>query len=91
MSEPQACPHCGARQSPEADARGAAVDAVAREVRRLREVAETRQAAEQDARIERLTREVTELRATVARLRGTLPAPVPAPRPATVAAVPSIS
>lgn len=91
MSEPQACPHCGARQSPGGHDRAAAVDAVAREVRRLREVAETRQATDQEARIERLTREVTELRATVARLRGAVPAPVPPPRPASVAAVPSIT
>jgi hypothetical protein len=41
-----------------------------REVRRIREIAETRAADDDARRIAELTRQVRELRATVARLRG---------------------
>jgi hypothetical protein len=40
------------------------------EVRRIREIAEARDAGEGGRRVAELTREVQELRATVARLRG---------------------
>jgi hypothetical protein len=40
------------------------------EVRRIREIAEARDAGEGSGRVAELTREVQELRATVARLRG---------------------
>ena len=40
------------------------------EVRRIREIAEARDAGEGSRRVAELTREVEELRATVARLRG---------------------
>ena len=40
------------------------------EVRRIREIAEARDAGEGSRRVAELTREVHELRATVARLRG---------------------
>jgi len=40
------------------------------EVRRIREIAEARDAGEGSRRVAELTREVQELRATVARLRG---------------------
>jgi hypothetical protein len=41
------------------------------EIRRIREIAEARDAGEGSRRVAELTREVEELRATVARLRGT--------------------
>jgi hypothetical protein len=41
------------------------------ELRRIREIAEARDAGEGSRRVAELTREVDELRATVARLRGT--------------------
>ena len=41
------------------------------EIRRIREIAEARHAHEGGRRVAELTREVEELRATVARLRGT--------------------
>lgn len=95
MSEPLACPYCGAPQPPGRDEHPSAADAVTREVRRLREIAEARAADEQDALIERLSREITELRATVARLRATRPAggtvPVPASREATAPRVASVT
>jgi hypothetical protein len=40
------------------------------EIRRIREIAEARDAGEGDRRLAELTHEVEELRATVARLRG---------------------
>jgi hypothetical protein len=40
------------------------------EIRRIREIAEARDAGEGSRRVAELTREVAELRATVARLRG---------------------
>jgi len=47
-----------------------AVDALYREVRRIREIAEARAPGDDARRIAELTRQVAELRATVARLRG---------------------
>ena len=41
-----------------------------REVRRIREIAESDSAADKGRRVAELTRELQELRATVARLRG---------------------
>jgi len=49
------------------------LDSLYREVRRIRELAESREAAA-GRRVAELTREVEELRATVARLRGLAPA-----------------
>ena len=65
MREPAPCPQCGRP----ATARGA-VNSLAREVERLRELAETRSADADRRRIEELSREVWQLRETVARLRG---------------------
>jgi len=79
MTETTCCPYCGCPgESP--------LDSLYREVARIRELAErsgasdgarpvpravdTGEPAEQGARIAELTREVHELRATVARLRG---------------------
>jgi hypothetical protein len=45
------------------------------EIRRIREIAEARDAGEGSRRVAELTREVAELRATVARLRGTAMGP----------------
>jgi len=84
MTEPACCPYCGCP-------RESSLDALYREVARIREIAERsaavgedagpgprvpvpREPAEQSAgsaaRIAELTREVHELRTTVARLRG---------------------
>jgi hypothetical protein len=46
------------------------IEALYREVRRIREIAEARAADDDARRIAELTRQVRELRATVARLRG---------------------
>jgi hypothetical protein len=54
------------------------LDSLYREVRRIREIAESRAAADGRRRIAELTREVAELRATVARLRGSAIVSVPA-------------
>lgn len=72
------CPYCGsvpgaarayAASEPDGPVR-AGIEPLYREVRRIREIAEA-QAADDDAhRIAELTRQVQELRATVARLRG---------------------
>ena len=74
MSETASCPYCGspgpggAREPAGAGERG--LDSLYREVRRIREIAESRAAGNDDGRVAELTREVAELRATVARLRG---------------------
>jgi hypothetical protein len=72
VSETGRCPYCGsapgANAAPEPDGPArAGLEPLYREVRRIREIAE----ADDDARrIAELTRQVHELRATVARLRG---------------------
>jgi hypothetical protein len=69
------CAHCGspvlvARQGSARDP-ASPLDSLYQEVRRIREIAEAgRDESESRLRIEELTREVNELRATVARLRG---------------------
>ena len=78
MSEMLHCPHCGSplraavvpggngdRAGP-----GDGLDPLYREVRRIREIAESRSAADGGRRVAELTQELQELRATVARLRG---------------------
>ena len=76
MSEKARCPHCGAAV-PDGDAPAAyagmgerGLGSLYLEVRRIREIAEARDAGEGSRRVAELTREVEELRATVARLRG---------------------
>jgi len=54
------------------------LDPLYREMRRIREIAESREAADRGRGVAELTREVAELRATVARLRGSAMAGVPA-------------
>jgi len=90
MSQMTRCPHCGspvlAATGPgmlggtddRADPAGRGLDPLYREVRRIREIAESRAAADGGRRIAELTQEVAELRATVARLRGSATAGVPA-------------
>ncbi|MQA84562.1 MAG: hypothetical protein GEV03_08055 [Streptosporangiales bacterium] len=76
MSDAVPCPCCGRPHDPQAGA----VDALYREVRRIRQVAEARQPdADKDRRIEELTLEVRRLQETVARLRGT--SAIPPARP----------
>jgi len=79
VSETARCPRCGAAV-PDGDAPGGAAAQAGtgerglaplyQEVRRIREIAEARDAGEGGRRVAELTREVEELRATVARLRG---------------------
>jgi hypothetical protein len=73
MDEVARCPHCGAVKGGTA----AAIDALYREVSRIKDLAERRQRASQDvtddaakAREAELLREIRLLRETVARLRG---------------------
>lgn len=73
------CPYCGLPQPAASTAGGGAVgplDLIYREVRRIREMAQS-QADRDQQRIAALSHELDELRATVARLRG--PGQVPAP------------
>jgi hypothetical protein len=79
VSETARCPHCGAAVPDgsvpsAAAARGGTgergLGSLYQEVRRIREIAEARDAGEGSRRVAELTREVQELRATVARLRG---------------------
>jgi hypothetical protein len=76
MSEPSCCPNCGlplrdATSAPAGPvARSRSLEPLYREVARIREIAEGRAADEDARRIADLTRQVAELRATVARLRG---------------------
>lgn len=74
VSDMPRCPHCGStvRAAP-GDAGDRGLDPLYREIRRIRELAESREAAR--GRVAELTREVQELRATVARLRGSAAAP----------------
>jgi hypothetical protein len=70
VSETGHCPYCG---SPVREAAGngdGGLEPLYREVRRIREIAEARASDEDAGRIAELTRQVWELRATVARLRG---------------------
>lgn len=78
MSDTLSCPHCGspvraAVMTGETRDRGGqgghGLDSLYGEVRRIRELAESREDAG-GSRVAELTREVEELRATVARLRG---------------------
>lgn len=80
MSETASCPRCGAAVPDGGAPGGAAVHpgtgerdlgSLYQEIRRIREIAEARDAGEGSGRVAELTREVAELRATVARLRGT--------------------
>ena len=80
MSETAGCPHCGAAV-PDGGAPGGAaahpgtgerdLGSLYQEIRRIREIAEARDAGAGSRRVAELTREVEQLRATVARLRGT--------------------
>lgn len=70
MSETGRCPYCGSTGRGESG-----IEGLYREVRRIRELAESDVAEGQAARIADLTRQVQELRATVARLRASGPAP----------------
>jgi hypothetical protein len=63
VSDTGHCPYCG---SPV----GRGLDPLYQEVRRIREIAEARATDDDARRIAELTRQVQELRATVARLRG---------------------
>ena len=82
MSQTPRCPHCGSplRTDPVGcvSAGDFGLDSLYREVRRIREIAESREAADGRRHIAELTREVAELRATVARLRGSVIVSVPA-------------
>jgi hypothetical protein len=79
VSETARCPHCGAPLRGVGQAADG-LDPLYDEIRRIREIAESRQAAEAAGttgdlgRVAALTREIAELRATVARLRGAGPA-----------------
>jgi hypothetical protein len=74
VSQTPRCPHCGlplpAGPADCVSAGDPGLDSLYREVRRIRKIAESREAADGRRRITELTREVAELRATVARLRG---------------------
>jgi hypothetical protein len=82
VSQTPRCPRCGsplrADLSGCASAADPGLDSLYREVRRIREIAESREAADGRRRIAELTRELAELRATVARLRGSAIVSVPA-------------
>jgi hypothetical protein len=82
VSQTLRCPHCGlplpADPSGCVSAGDPGLDSLYREVRRIREIAESREAADGRRRVAELTREVAELRATVARLRGSATVSVPA-------------
>jgi hypothetical protein len=73
MSQTPPCPYCGVRPSQAHGRDGDAERAerlLAAELRRIREIAETRQVRADKQRIDELSREVRQLRETIARLRG---------------------
>lgn len=77
MKEATPCPYCGCPQPDEGNGRGQppsaharAIDALCREVDRVRDIAERRETDADRRRVEELAREVHQLRETVARLRG---------------------
>jgi hypothetical protein len=77
VSDTGHCPYCGssARAATGPDVAGApaaerGLEPLYQEVRKIREIAEARAADDDARRIAELTRQVQELRATVARLRG---------------------
>ena len=79
VSEMLHCPHCGSPlraavvpgdNGDRAGPGDGGLDTLYREVRRIREIAESRSAADGGRRVAELTQELQELRATVARLRG---------------------
>jgi hypothetical protein len=76
VSETVRCPHCGSPMpgATEPGPAASGLEPLYREVRRIRELAESRAADDDARRIADLTRQVQELRATVARLRGPGPA-----------------
>jgi hypothetical protein len=82
VSQTPRCPHCGSPLGADplyrADAGDGGLDSLYREVRRIREIAESREVADGRRRVAELTQEVAELRATVARLRGSATVNVPA-------------
>jgi hypothetical protein len=82
VSQTPRCPHCESplrADPPDCMTAGdPGLDSLYREIRRIREIAESREVAEGGRRIVELTREVAELRATVARLRGSAIVSVPA-------------
>jgi hypothetical protein len=69
VSDPGACPYCGSHVA-DATGRAPGLAPLYQEVRRIREIAEARAPDDDARRIAELTRQVRELRATVARLRG---------------------
>jgi hypothetical protein len=74
VSETACCPYCGSPGRPggreHAGAGERGLDSLYQEVRRIREIAEDRSSDDDKRRVAELTREVQELQATVARLRG---------------------
>jgi hypothetical protein len=71
MRDLPCCPHCGSPAFVPGQQLASPLDSLYEEVRRIREIAEARRDDTQaQVRVEELTREVNELRATVARLRG---------------------
>ena len=69
VSDPGACPYCGSHVG-NATGHARGLEPLYQEVRRIREIAEAYASDDDARRIAELTRQVRELRATVARLRG---------------------
>jgi hypothetical protein len=65
VSETGPCPYCGS-----ASTAAGGLELLYREMRRIREIAEAHTSEDAERRIAELTRQVEELRAAVARLRG---------------------
>jgi hypothetical protein len=76
VSETGRCPYCGSA----GPAEPGGLEGLYREVRHIRELAESDVAQRQAARIADLTRDVQDLRATVARLRASAPGRQPEPQ-----------